>query len=166
MRLHQSKGDEGGESENVDDISAGGCQLLWIIPLSTKRLACASQHEYWIINGIMFLVRKRRRFYLHSLPLLLAISISLQVIIPWKNYCTGCSIYFVAFSSLHLIKQIGYIQLRWMGAKWIQTTSRKQEEMMVAQHTYGVLLRIISMSSPLSRFSMPGAIDRMTKRST
>lgn len=154
-----------GESANVDEISAGACQLLWIIPLSTKRLACASQHEYWIINGIMFLLGKCRRSCLRSFPLL-------QSLLPykwsfhWKNYCTGCSIYLVAFCSLHLIKQIGYIQLRWMGAKWVQTTSRKQEEMMVAQHTYGVLLRIISMSSPLSRFSMPGAIDRMTKRST
>ena len=82
----------------------------------------------------MFVVGKRRRFCLRSLPLLLAISISLQ----WsflENYCTRCSITFVAICSLHLIKQIGYIQLRWMGAKWIKTMPRKQEERLYSIHT-------------------------------
>ena len=72
------KGDEGVESANDDEISPGGWQALWMIPSSTKRLICAFQHEYWIINGIMFVVGKRRRFCLRFLPLLPAISISLQ----------------------------------------------------------------------------------------
>lgn len=166
MRLQESKGDEGGEIANDDEISPGGWQVLWMIPSSTKRLICAFQHECGIINGIMFVVGKRRRYCLRFLPLLPAISISLQPSFHMKSTVPVALFPLSPFCSLHLIKQIGYIQLRWMGAKWIQPMSRKREEMMVVQHTYSVLLLIISMSSPLSRFSMPGAIDRMTKRST
>lgn len=96
-------GMKGEESANVDQISAGGCQLLRIIPSSTKRLRCASQHEYWIINGIMFVVGKRRIFCLRPLPLLLAISISLQLIIPWKITVAGVLFTLSPFCSLHLI---------------------------------------------------------------
>lgn len=148
-----------------------GEDLAWRMTASVNDLVIDEKanlrfsKRVWIINGMMFLVGKSRRFCLPSLPLVLAISISLQSAIT-KHFCTRSFFPFVAFCSLHLVKQIDYIQLRWMGTRWTQPMPHNREDMMVVKHTYSVPLFIIPMCSPLSRFSTPGAIDRMTKRST